>query len=166
MGFDIKFTDNSGLVLSALDEAVGRALEEIGLRGEGHVVMNKDTPVGTPESTGIQHYKGGSLRNSITHKVVGNTVHIGTNLKVRTRHYDTEGNRLEDTMEPYPLYLELGTGIYAENNDGRKSPWIWIDHWGERHWTKGIQPTHFLRDSIANHQKEYEKVIKNKLKGK
>ena len=68
MGFDLKFTDNSGLVLSALDEAVGRALEEIGQRGEGHAVQN--APVGTPESTQIKHYKGGSLKNSITHKVV------------------------------------------------------------------------------------------------
>lgn len=164
MGFDIKFTDNSGLVLSALESAVENSLEEIGLRGEGYAVQN--APVGTPESTQIKHYKGGSLKNSITHKVVGNTVHIGTNITSVVKHYDTEGNRLADTKEPYAIYVELGTGKYATNKDGRKSPWMWIDHWGERHWTEGIQPTHFLRDSIANHQKEYINAIKNNLKGK
>lgn len=151
MGFDIKFTDNSGLVLSALDEAVGRSLEEIGLRAEGHAVQN--APVGTPESTGVQHYKGSSLKNSITHKVVENTVHIGTNIK-------------SENGFPYGIAVELGTGIYAANKDGRKSPWAWQDKNGDWHWTKGIKPTHFLKNAIANHQKEYEKVIKNNFKGK
>ncbi len=149
--FEIKFTDNSGLVLSALDNAVGLAAEEIGLRGEGHAAGN--APVGTPESTGIQHYKGGSLKNSITHKAVGNTVYIGTNIKAENGF-------------PYGIAVELGTGIYATDKNGRKSPWAWKDKNGDWHWTKGIKPTHFLKNAMTKHKKEYMNVIKNKMKGK
>ncbi len=151
MGFDIKFTDNSGLVLSALESAVGNSLEEIGLRGEGYAVQN--APVGTTRSTGVDYYEGGFLKESITHKVVGDTVHIGTNIKSRAGF-------------PYGVAVELGTGIYATDGSGRKNPWKWKDENGEWHWTKGIQPTHFLRNAISKHQQEYINAIKNNLKGK
>lgn len=151
MGFDIKFTDNSRVILSQLDNAVGLALEEIGLRGEGYAVQN--APVGTPESTGIQHYQGGSLKNSITHKVVGNSVHIGTNIK-------------SENGFPYGIAVELGTGIYADDGKGRKSPWAWEDKNGEWHWTKGIKATHFLRNAIYKHRNEFRNVIQSRLKGK
>lgn len=151
MGFDLKFIDNSSLVLSQLDNAVGLALEEIGLRAEGHAIGN--APVGTPESTGVHHYKGGSLKNSITHKVVGNTVFVGTNIKSRAGF-------------PYGIAVELGTGIYATDGSGRKSPWAWQDENGDWHMTKGRKPTHFLRNAITKHRKEYINAIRNKLKGK
>ncbi len=151
MGFDLKFTDNSGLVLSQLDDAVGLALEEVGLRAESHAVGN--APVGTTRSTGVDNYEGGFLRESITHKVVGNTVFVGTNIKSR------EGF-------PYGVAVELGTGIYATDGKGRKNPWKWQDENGEWHWTKGRKPTHFLRNAMTKHKKEYMNAIKNKLKGK
>lgn len=159
---NFKVTDNRNAIISALESAVENTLEEIGLRAEGYAVMN--APVGTPESTGIEQYRGGSLRNSITHKVVGNSVHIGTNIKSKVKHYDNEGNVTGETDEPYGLYVEMGTGIYADNNQGRKSPWMWTDKWGEKHWTKGIRPTHFLRNSISEHLDEYQKVIERNMK--
>lgn len=147
---NFKITDNRTAVVSALESAVGKTLEEIGMRAMGYAIMN--APVGTPESTGIVEYKGGSLRSSINYKVVENSVHVGTNI--------TSG----ETNEPYGLYVELGTGVYADNGQGRKSPWIWTDKNGKKHWTKGIKPTHFLRNSISEHLDEYRKVVIDGLK--
>ena len=159
---NFKITDNRTAVVSALESAVEKSLEEIGLRAMGYAIMN--APAGTPESTGIVKYKGGSLRNSITYKVVENSVHVGTNITSKVQHYDKDGNKLGETKEPYGLYVELGTGVYADNNQGRKSPWVWTDKNGKRHWTKGIKPTHFLRNSISEHMDEYKKIVEDGLK--
>lgn len=63
---EIKFTDNSKEVLTAMLEARARALESCGLVAEGYA--KKATPVDT-----------GNLRNSISHKVTEDAVYIGTN---------------------------------------------------------------------------------------
>lgn len=64
--------DSSHLVAQMLPTAIGRALEEIGLLAEGHVIgyMTNEYIVDT-----------GRLRNSITHAVTADqSVEIGTNV--------------------------------------------------------------------------------------
>lgn len=143
MANGIVFTDNSELILAALENAANAALEEIGIRAEGYAKVL--TPVGTPESTGVEGYHGGTLRNSITHKVNGDDVYIGTNLD-------------------YAPYVELGTGIYASDGTGRKNPWVWTDKNGKKHWTKGMKPNHMLKKAAADHTDEYKNVIEKHLK--
>ena len=72
-------TDNTEMVESAFDTAIGVALEKIGLLAEGYAI--KKCPVDT-----------GHLRGSITHEVDfdENAVYIGTNVE-------------------YAPYVELGT---------------------------------------------------------
>lgn len=142
--FEIDFNDNSALILAALQNQLDAANEEIGLRAEGYAKAK--TPVGTPESTGVQGYVSSGLRQSITHKIHANEIYIGTN-------------------KPYAPYVELGTGIYATDGQGRKSPWIWFDKNGRAHWTRGMKANHMLRDAVADHQEEYMKVYKKYLKG-
>lgn len=86
----VEFRDNSAEVLEGLSEAMLRALERVGMQAEGYA---KDLcPVGTPESTGKPGYIGGTLKNSISHKVddAEQAVYIGTNVE-------------------YAPYVELGT---------------------------------------------------------
>lgn len=143
MANNFAFTDNSQQVLDALEGSVNVALEEIGIRAEGYAKVL--TPVGTPESTGVEGYHGGTLRNSIAHKVVGEEVYIGTNLD-------------------YAPYVELGTGIYASDGTGRKNPWVWKDKNGKFHWTRGMKPQHMLKKAASEHTEEYKKVIEKHLK--
>ena len=75
----VKFTDNSAEALSGLDRAKARALETIGLKAEGYA--KKLCPVGTVESTGIKGYRGGTLRNSITHTVDSDVLSVGSNVE-------------------------------------------------------------------------------------
>lgn len=135
----VKMTDNSDKVLSALDAAVARALEEIGGRAETHA--KELCPVGTPESTGKKGYRGGTLRNSITHRVDGKTVAIGSNVH-------------------YAPYVELGTGPYFT------PPPDWMENNAERGSGIGhsfVHPRPFLRPAIENYTEEYKKIIESEL---
>ena len=62
------YKDNTGEVLSAMEKAIERGLEAIGLTAEGHA--KKNTPVDT-----------GRLRNSIAHAVEDKAAYIGTNVE-------------------------------------------------------------------------------------
>lgn len=149
--YEIIFKDNSQEVLSALERGLYAAYEAVGQAMETHVKEN--CPVGTPESTSIKNYHGGSLRRSITHKVVDDSVYVGTNMR-------------SPDNSPYPLFVEYGTGIYADDGKGRKSPWIWRDKNGRYHYTRGIKPTHFMRNAVYSdaHIKEYKAILKSYLK--
>lgn len=150
MGFEIKITDNFDGVLAELEKKVAAANEAVGLAMEAHV--KEGAPVGKPESTSIKNYHGGSLRKSITHKVIDDTVFVGTNMTANGK--------------PYPIYVELGTGIYATDSNGRKSPWVWRDKNGKYHYTRGIKPTHFMRNALSrkDHIDEYIDIYENQLK--
>ena len=77
---DVKLVDNSEEVLEALQDKVVDWLEAIG--EDAADTAARRAPVGTPESTGIPGYIGGTLKNSISHAVVEgeNAVYIGTNV--------------------------------------------------------------------------------------
>lgn len=154
MGFQLKINNDFNGVLDHLERQIETANEAVGLMAESHVVQN--APVGTPESTGVKNYHGGSLRKSITHKVIGNTVYVGTNMSVMQN-----GKRVS-----YPLFVELGTGVYAPEGNGRKSPWVWVDKNGKGHYTKGMKPRHFLRNALSkqSHINEYKKIYAEYLK--
>lgn len=62
------YKDNTEQVLSAMEKAIERGLEAIGLTAEGHA--KKETPVDT-----------GRLRNSISHAVDDRAAYIGTNVE-------------------------------------------------------------------------------------
>lgn len=64
----VETKDNSKEVLSALEKAIQRGLEAIGMTTEGHA--KKITPVDT-----------GRLRNSISHATDDKAAYIGTNVE-------------------------------------------------------------------------------------
>lgn len=76
----VNFEDHSDEVLDALRDSVLRILEIWGMKIEGYA--KKLCPVGTSESTGKKGYRGGTLRNSITHEVdeSNQSVYAGSNI--------------------------------------------------------------------------------------
>lgn len=132
----IEFTDNSDEVLRELENRVQVALEAVGIQAEGYA--KKLTPVGRPF--------GGTLRQSITHAVKGNNCYIGTNI-------------------PYAPFVEWGTGIYATDGNGRKSPWSYQDRYGKWHRTKGMEPHHMLKKAASEHTPQYKAIMEHYLKG-
>lgn len=87
----------------------------------------------------------GRLRSSITHTVKDDAVYIGSDLH-------------------YAPFVELGTGIYASDGHGRKSPWAYKDIKGKWHWTRGIKPHHMLKRAASEHSEEYRQIIETLLK--
>ena len=142
--YDIKLEENDAQIASALADKVRLILTAWGIAIQNYAV--KLVPVGTPESTGIEGYTGGTLKQSITYEVdtAQKRVIVGSNVS-------------------YSVYVELGTGIYAENGDGRKTPWVWKDKNGKWHYTRGMAPRAFLRPSIEQHLDEYRKIAEDLL---
>ena len=130
----IEFIDNSEEVLSALHDAVLRALERCGLEAEGYA---KD----------LAPYITGRLRGDISHKVSAGeqAMYVGT-----------------DTY--YAPYVELGTGKYATGGGGRPDPWVYQDGNGKWHHTHGQRAQPFLKPSVANHKQTYQNIINDELK--
>ena len=136
----VQLTDNSAEVLSGLESAKARTLEMIGLKAEGYA--KKLCPVGTVESTGKKGYRGGTLRNSITHTISGDTVSIGSNVE-------------------YAPYVELGTGPHFE------PPPDWETFTTKRGKGVGrgyVKPRRYLQPAIEEHKDEYKTIMESELR--
>ena len=133
--------DNSAAFLAELERAKARALETIGQQAERYA---KDKcPVGTVESTGKKGYIGGTLRNSITHRVDDDAVSVGSNVE-------------------YAPYVELGTGPYFE------APPEWEQFTTTRGSGVGksyVRPRPYIRPAIEDHREEYKEIMREDLSG-
>lgn len=136
--------DNTAEVLEALGEAAEKIMTIIGIKAEKYAKAR--CPVGTPESTGIKGYRGGTLRNSITFEVESE----GTSAEVAI------GSNVE-----YAPYVELGTGPYFQT----PPEWEQFDT-AESDGTGNayVKPRPFLRPAIEDHISEYKSIIDSELK--
>ena len=135
-----KITDNTGKFKDAMQEAIDEVLRRIGGKMERYAKAR--CPVGTPESTGIKGYIGGTLRNSID-------------------HYEDESSTTVGTNVVYAPYVELGTGPYYT------PPPEWMTNNAEQGRGVGhgfVHPRPFLRPALADHLREYQRMIELKLK--
>ena len=139
---DIEITvNNIDKVLEELDNSTEKILTMIGIKAEKYAKAR--CPVGTPESTGIKGYRGGTLRNSITFQVEGDTLTIGTNVE-------------------YAPYVELGTGP----NFTPPPEWEQFDAPRGSGGGHGyVKPRPYLRPAIEEHRAEYEQIMKSELGG-
>lgn len=84
----------------------------------------------------------GPLRASITHEVDGTQGVVGTNIE-------------------YAPYVEYGTGLFAEEGNGRKDvPWCYQDAKGDWHSTKGQKPQPFLHPALTNNRQRIIDTLK------
>lgn len=137
MAVDFQITgDNREQIMDEMNRRIEAALEACGNQAVSHAksIITKESRVDT-----------GALRNSVDHKVSDKVCYIGTN-------------------QSYAIYNEYGTGIYVEGGGGRQTPWVYVDAHGERHWTKGMKPIHFLKNAIQNNISEYKAIILQYLK--
>ena len=137
----VQVIDNSAKALAELSRAKSRTLETIGLKAEGYA--KRLCPVGTVESTGIKGYRGGTLRDSITHAVNGDVLSVGSNI-------------------PYAAFVEMGTGPHFE------PPPDWETFTSKRGSGVGrgyVKPRRYLQPAIEEHAGEYKTIAENELKG-
>jgi HK97 gp10 family phage protein len=66
----------------------------------------------------------------------------------------------------YAPYVEFGTGLFAENGDGRQDvPWCYKDEKGEWHSTRGQKPQPYLRPALHDNREKVLRILKGGLKG-
>jgi len=58
------------------------------------------------------------------------------------------------TNVEYAPYVHNGTGIYAKNGQGRKSPWGYVAPDGKYYFTSGQEPQPFLHDALRSERKK------------
>lgn len=145
--YDIKMEDNSESVKQLLAETVHNILDQWGL-----LVMSY------AKKLAGRHVDTSRLINSITYEVdnAQKTVTIGTNVQSDS---GTWPNGYEAQPSPYPIYVELGTGIFAEKGNGRPTPWYWYDMKTKQwHFTRGVKPRPFLRPAVEEHIDELREI--------
>ena len=130
----MKFEDNSAAVKRELERAVIRGLIKAAMLVESQAVLL--VPVNT-----------GGLQNSIGYKVNESELvaYIGTNCE-------------------YAIYVEYGTGEFAENGNGRKGGWVYKTPDGEVHFTYGMPPQPYLRPAFRQNQKAIKDILADCLK--
>ena len=83
----------------------------------------------------------GNLAGKINYKVGKNEVQIGTNVE-------------------YALYVEKGTGIYAQGGKGRKTPWVFKSSDGNFYVTRGQRAQPFLTPAAEMNIGVIRRIIK------
>lgn len=127
-------------IIEAKDEAVKRAMIQIGMAAETYAKAL--CPVGTPESTGIKGYIGGTLRGSITY---------ATEEQHSTGQAPAKGADYKMLATPEKERVYIGTNVeYA--------PYVEMG-------TVKMKPKPYLKPAIANNAAEYKSIIERELKG-
>lgn len=63
----------------------------------------------------------------------------------------------------YAPYVEYGTGLFAENGNGRKTGWVYEDDKGEKHFTKGQHHQPYMRPALNENREKIIALIKEGL---
>ena len=121
----VVFKDFTKIVLDKIQETGEQFLEEVG--GEVESQTKQNTKVDT-----------GKTKNSWEHVVNTDKMEV----KIGSRYKNA-------------LWEEFGTGIYALNGDGRKTPWVYKSPDGKFHTTVGKKPRRALFNAYTS--------LKNKL---
>lgn len=70
------------------------------------------------------------------------------------------------TTEEYAPYVEFGTGLFAEEGNGRKDvPWHYKDDKGNWHTTSGMHPKPFMRPALHENRELIKRILKEGITG-
>lgn len=90
-----------------------------------------------------------------------------TNLKT-SLDYKVDLEEMSVTIgvgESYAIYVEFGTGEFAENGMGRKGGWVYTDHVsGETRFTWGQEPQPYMRPGFRSQKNNVKLLLEKYLK--
>ncbi|KEH93225.1 HK97-gp10 family putative phage morphogenesis protein [Clostridium botulinum] len=128
------FRDNSRACKEAIKRAELRWLQAAAL------VIQSQAKALAPVDTS-------NLKTSINHKIVVDKLeaYIGTNAD-------------------YAVYVEFGTGEFAENGQGRKGGWVYTNSEGKAIFTTGMKPKPYLRPAYRANKQALIKLLNKYLR--
>lgn len=110
--------------------------------GKACALVEREAKKKAPKDTG-------ALRRSITSKV------------------ETDSDTVEGTVFTpleYSNFVEYGTGLFAENGNGRKDvPWLYRDDKEKSHITSGQHPQPYMRPALNENREKIIELIKEGL---
>ena len=137
MSSNIKFENLDGVL-----EAIGKCASSTELTqvlGKACALVERSAKMNAPKGIG-------ELSRSITSKV-----------EIK----DEEVVGVVFTPLEYAPYVEFGTGLFAEEGNGRKDvPWCYKDDKGEWHTTSGQKPQPFMRPALNDNREQIMKMLK------
>ena len=142
MAKNIEYRDHTEEVLSALEAAIKRGNEAIGMTAEGHA-KKKITAAGAVDT--------GRLRNSITYALAGEETHVKS-YKANKGGKERETYTYDGTAEG-----KKGSGVYIGTNV-EYAPGIELG----THRKAGA--VHFLQDAATGHTDEYKRLMEDSIK--
>lgn len=134
MSYTVK--DNTDEVLSALDKAIERGLEAIGLTAERYAKKDPNMPVDT-----------GLARNSIAHALSGKEASIG---EYKADKGDKKGSYSGTAPKDSEKAVYIGSGV-------QYFPFIELG-------SSTINARHVLKNSATQHSDEYKKLMEESMK--
>ena len=135
MANNVTFTDNSIQVKAAIDSACEAFLNEAA--GELEAAIKRNSRVDTGQTRGSYEYQ----------------VDMGAKEAVIGSNYENA------------IWEEFGTGQYALNGDGRKTPWVYEDAKGNRHFTHGKTPNRPMYNAFASERSKIIQMAEEQFKG-
>ena len=132
---DVRFENNSVQVKEAMNDAIIAWLYEVG--GELASQTARNSRVDTGQTKGSWTY---AVDESDQYAIVGS-------------NYQNA------------IWEEFGTGQYALQGNGRKTPWAYKDSKGNWHKTTGKRPNRALWNAFESLKTKLQKSLENHLKG-
>lgn len=120
----------------------------------------------------------GDVADMMARKAPTDTEKLKQNIQVKDDSTDTELNVkagiFAESAINYAIYQEYGTGIYAENGQGRQTPWLWqvkSQKWadifgievGQSVLWHGNQPHPFIRPAWDENKDKIEEKLRTAL---
>ena len=120
----------------------------------------------------------GDVADMMARKAPVDTEKLKPNIQVKDDSTDTELNVkagiFAESAINYAIYQEYGTGIYAENGQGRQTPWLWqvkSQKWadifgievGQSVLWHGNQPHPFIRPAWDENKDKIEEKLRSAL---
>jgi hypothetical protein len=139
MSIDVKITDFSSEVLSAMKDQAEKGLEEIGIVAEGYAAAALESDP--------RRIDTGLLRNSITHAMAGEA-------PAKSTYSSDDGTKSGSYSGTAP---GSGLSVYIGTN---------VDYAGYVHdGTKKMAPNRFLAAAANGHNETYKQIMKRALSG-
>lgn len=120
----------------------------------------------------------GDVADMMARKAPTDTEKLKPNIQVKDDSTDTEllvkAGIFAESAINYVIYQEYGTGIYAENGQGRQTPWLWqvkSQKWadifgievGQSVLWHGNQPHPFIRPAWDENKDKIEEKLRSAL---
>ncbi len=151
---DIKIVSHTQEAVDAKDEAIERAMVNIGIKMEKYAKAS--CPTGSPETTGIKGYIGGTLKNSITYVTAthpGGTISVEEGKASPTKPMHGGKKETASTDEKEVVYV--GTNVFY-------APYVEFGFTSKKGRKK--EPRPFIKPALKDHMALYDHIMRNELK--